>query len=164
VGCFLEVLTIFIHQGVYKYYIVNILPLLTILGALPLYAIILRISRHEKIGIKNVRKRISYCVVSIYLIGCLVGIVCRLDINLKNSTTNQRLHIKYLHSLFPETIPYADGVGLLSKYNNVLRFFSNKKFNQYLRNGKAKFEQYFSRIFPVLIIESERFDFLFFVV
>jgi hypothetical protein len=150
--------TVFTHQGVYKYYIIDIFPLLAIIGALPLYAIILRILHHRKNGIKNVSARISYCIFFLFLVGCFTGIVSRLDVNLRNSTINQRLHIKYLHSLFAEFIPYADGLGLLSKYNNILRFFSNKRLIQYRRNGKAKFEEYFSKNFPVLMIESRRFS------
>jgi hypothetical protein len=158
IAALLGAFTIFTHQGLYKYYIINILPLLAILGALPLYAIILRILRHRKKGIKNVSARISCCIFFLYLVGCLTGIISRLDVNLRNSTINQRLHIKYLHSLFPEAIPYADGSGLLSKYNNILRLYPKRRLIQYRRNGKAKFEEYFSENFPVLIMESRRFS------
>jgi hypothetical protein len=158
IAALLEALTILIHQGVYKYYIINILPLLAILGALPIYRIMLAISRKQTTRITRGKISISNLILFLILVGSFMGIIGRLEINVRNSTFNQRLHVRYLHQMFSRVIPYVDGFGLLSKYNNILHFFSSKRFIRYHRRGKANFEQYFSENFPVLIIESGRFS------
>jgi hypothetical protein len=157
IAALLEALTVLIHQGVYKYYIITILPLLAILGAIPVYRLVLTTLDHQEKGSKSPDKKASQFFLILILAGTLLGIVARLNINLRDTTLNQRLHIKYLHQMFPDPVLYADGFGLLSKYNNVLGFFSGKRFIQYRRSGKARLESLFSRKFPVLIVQSGRF-------
>jgi hypothetical protein len=158
IAALFQVLTVLIHQGVYKYYIINILPLLAILGAIPLHRIILTILDYREKGMKGSNIGISYCILVLFIVGSLMGIMARLHINLRNTALNQRLHIKYLHQMFPSNIPYVDGFGLLSKYNNTLQWVSTKSLILYHRRGMASFEKRFSRNFPILIIESHKFS------
>lgn len=158
IGALLQVFTVLVHQGTYKYYIINILPLLAILGAFPLYRIIMTILDYRKNAGKGSSIWISRCILAFFVVGCLLGIVARLHINLSNTTVNQRLHIKYLHHMFPNTISYADGFGLLSKYRNILQWVSTKSLILYHRKGKAFFQKHFEKDFPVLIIESLKFS------
>lgn len=154
---FVELLSICIHQGVYPYYALNILPLLALVAAYPIWRLFALIRLRRIQTGSGWKQRLPAHTVNVIVATCVLGIAIRLPYYCFNSPEQQKLHIDYLNEAFPADIPYADGIGILARHRNLVPFFSHKGLLQYLNAGRPRFGASFNKTFPGFIIESERF-------
>lgn len=151
-----EAATVIFHQGVFKYYIVDILPISAILGGYPLYLLMAQERLQDK-GLQ-LRRFTNYAAVGVFLL-CLAGVVSRAPLNLKDTMQSQREYIRFTHELFPDPVNYIDGFGMVSKYNNVSALFIGKSITQYRSMGQPKFPIWLEQGTPVFFLNSQSFNF-----
>ncbi|MDJ0839741.1 MAG: glycosyltransferase family 39 protein [Acidobacteriota bacterium] len=147
--------TLIIHQGTYKYYIIDILPPAALLAARPVYGLMLRLERARRLKQTPWSPLIQLASI---VAGIAVVFLFRLPLNAADQTRYQRQTIAGLNRVFPIGAPYADGVGLMARGNNVMGLFTAKQFKMYQQRGGEKvLYRKFRHTFPGYVLPSVRF-------
>ena len=149
--------TLTFHQGVYTYYIIDILPLAAVIGARPLYRFLFLDFRSATRGSAWLVSWRAFVAVGVVVLGCLSVFSLRVKDNLADGTANQHRTLDYLNQMFPSGIAYADGVGLMARSHNVMHLFTAKKYVMYTQSGRPMLEPFFRKRFPGFVLPSMRF-------
>lgn len=147
--------TLFVHQGVFKYYLIDILPPLCLVGAYSLWLLQQRVSSGLP---KDLLSGLALCVLCAVWLICGYNIAARLPLNLAKTNQNQLRTIHTMHELYPQQVRYFDGYGMISKYNNLGPLFIGKTISQYLKANRPLYPNWVSQGVPVFFIHSFSFQ------
>lgn len=147
-------LTPLVHQGVYDYYLVIVLPVV-VAGSLPGLDKLIRWVRSRS------WPRFLGPVAVLFSLAVFTYFFNLHAIRFFRHNTNhaQGNAIRYSKQIFPKPVPYADGVGLIGGYNNIAGLFSNKLWIVYrYRNPDSRLLDFqLKNKYPIFMLNSNKF-------
>ena len=146
--------TIAVHQGVHKYYAVNLIPTFSWFVAVPIHRLYLWLSEGEKFG--GATPRIMGYVSLCFAFLMMIGIAFRIPFLLRDTTENQKFQNHVFNQLFPEAKAYGDGFGLLARKNNIVQLLTGRRLFLYQQKGEAILPPSKEDPFPAFFIFSRR--------